>query len=92
MEDLEGLPARPDTPSVLRAAGIHLPHNQSAMDLNELGELLNIDIFGCSDMYIDDVADLLMGIFPDSKLLIIPSQSLLEQLLINFHNRVNTSV
>ena len=80
MEDLEGLPARPDTPSVLCAPGICLPHDQLAMDLNELGELLNISIFGCSDTYIDDVADLLMGIFPDSKLPIIPSQSLLEQL------------
>ena len=82
VEDLEGLPARPDTPSVLCAAGIHLPHNQLAMDLNELGELLNVDIFGCSDTYIDDVADLLTGIFPDFKLPIIPSQSLLEQLLL----------
>ena len=80
MEDLEGLPARPDTPSVFHAAGIRLPHDQSAMDLNELGELLNVNIFGCSDTYIDDVADLLTGIFPDSKLPIIPFQSLLEQL------------
>ena len=82
LEGSESLPAkpRPDTPSILRTAGIRLPHDQSAMDLNELEELLNVDLFGCSDTYIDDVADLLMGIFPDSKLPITPSRDLLERL------------
>jgi len=73
---------QPDTPSVLRAEGICLPHDQSAMDLNDLQELLDIDLKGSSDIYINET-DLLtknMGIFPDSKLLFLPSRRFLNGL------------
>lgn len=74
---------RPETPSVLRVAGVRLPHDQSAMDLNDLQELLDIDIQGSSDMFLDEVVDLLSttkGIFPDSKLPLCPNKELLVKL------------
>jgi hypothetical protein len=74
---------RPDTPSILRAAGIRLPHDQSAMDLNELHELLDVDVQSDTDTYIDDMSDLLSetkGIFPNSKLPFPPTKELLHQL------------
>jgi hypothetical protein len=77
---------RPDTPTVLRAAGIRLPHDQSAMDLNDLHELLAIDLQTANsdvDTYIDDMPDLLSetkGVFPDSKLPFRPTEKLLEQI------------
>jgi hypothetical protein len=80
-ESLDGT-NRPETPSVLRAAGIRLPHDQSAMDLGELQELLDIDIRSNPDTYLDEV-DLLTeagGVFPNSKLPFEPTITFLEKL------------
>ena len=74
---------RPDTPPVHRAAGVRLPHDQSAMDLTNLRLLLDIDIQNDSDTYIDDINDLLSetkGIFPNSKLPFHPTEELLRNL------------
>lgn len=74
---------RPETPTVLRAAGIRLPHDQSAMTINELQELLDIDMQSSTDTYIDDVSDLLSetkGVFPNTKLPFLPSIKLLKRL------------
>jgi hypothetical protein len=74
---------RPDTPTILRAAGIRLPHDQSAVEVDELQDLLDIDIRTDSDTYIDDMTDLLSqtwGIFPDSKLPFPPTKELLNKL------------
>jgi hypothetical protein len=76
---------RPSTPTVLRTSGIRLPHDQSPKDLGDLEELLDVDLLGSSDAYIDKVTDLLteqQGIFPDSKLPFPPSRTLLHKLLL----------
>jgi hypothetical protein len=73
----------PGTPMVLRVGGIRLPHDQSPMDKADLEELLEVDIVGRSDTYLDNVTDLLTekhGVFPDSKLPIAPTQNLLYRL------------
>jgi hypothetical protein len=67
---------RPGIPVVRRAGGIHLPHDQSPKDLKGLGELFEVDVQAFSDTCINNVAGLLSaqrGVFPDSKLPIIPS-------------------
>jgi hypothetical protein len=76
------LPARPGTPTIRRTAGIRLPHDQSAMDLIELHELLDIDLRSSPDTYIDGVEIISedRGIFPDSKLPIKPTKNLLDRL------------
>lgn len=78
---------RPETPPVLRAAGIRLPHDKSPMTLNDLQDLLKIDLdvdlTGTPDTYIDDITDLLSdngGIFPNEKLPFLPDKELLEKL------------
>ena len=73
----------PDTPTILRAAGIRVPHDHSPMDVDELQDLLDIDIRSDLDTYIDDMTDLLSktwGIFPDSKLSFLPTEELLNNL------------
>jgi hypothetical protein len=74
---------RSETPPILRAAGIRLPHDQAPMTLNELQELLGVDIGSTTDTYIDDMTDLLSengGIFPNSSLPFPPTVQLLRKL------------
>ena len=74
---------RPDTPTILHAAGIRVPHDHSPMDVDELQDLLDIDIRSDLDTYIDDMTDLLRKtwyIFPDSKLPFLPTEELLNNL------------